>query len=98
MNRKGLKVEQYFRGFFACLFQMAGPPQPGYPQAPGVSMPSGPGAQQPTYQVKQDSQKITTFSRFFFSSPEPKAQGELIVWDSSRRPCVRPCVCPHFQT
>ena len=21
-----------------------------------------------------------------FSSPEPKAQGELIVWDSSRRP------------
>ena len=27
-----------------------------------------------------------------FSSPEPKAQGELIVWDSSQRPCVRPCV------
>ena len=27
---------------------------------------------------------------FIFSSPEPKAQGELIVWDSSRRPCVRP--------
>ena len=26
----------------------------------------------------------------FFSSPEPKAKGELIVWDSSRRPCVRP--------
>ena len=24
-----------------------------------------------------------------FSSPEPKAQGELIVWDPSRRPCVR---------
>ena len=24
----------------------------------------------------------------FISSPEPKAQGELIVWDSSRRPCV----------
>ena len=24
-----------------------------------------------------------------FSSPEPKAQGELIVWDSSRRPSVR---------
>ena len=23
-----------------------------------------------------------------FSSPEPKAQGELIVWDSSRRSCV----------
>ena len=28
----------------------------------------------------------------FFSSPEPKAQGELIVWDLSRRPSVRPCV------
>ena len=27
-----------------------------------------------------------------FSSPEPKVQGELIVWDSSRRPCVRPSV------
>ena len=25
-----------------------------------------------------------------FSSPEPKAQGELIVWDSSRRPSVCP--------
>ena len=24
-----------------------------------------------------------------FSSPEPKAQGELIVWDSMRRPSVR---------
>ena len=35
---------------------------------------------------------------FFFSSPEPKAQGELIVWDSSRRPCVRPSVRSHFQT
>ena len=30
----------------------------------------------------------------FFSSPEPKAHGELIVWDSSRRPSVRACVCP----
>ena len=29
-----------------------------------------------------------------FSSPEPKAQGELIVWDSSRRPSVRPSVHP----
>ena len=27
-----------------------------------------------------------------FSSPEPKAQGELIVWDLSRRPSVRPSV------
>ena len=26
----------------------------------------------------------------FISSLEPKAQGELIVWDSSRRPWVRP--------
>ena len=34
---------------------------------------------------------------WFFSSQEPKAQGELIVWDSSRRPCVRPSVRPHFQ-
>ena len=33
-----------------------------------------------------------------FSSPEPKAQGELIVWDSSRRLSVRACVRPHFQT
>ena len=24
-----------------------------------------------------------------FSSPEPKAQGELIVWDSSRRLSIR---------
>ena len=29
-----------------------------------------------------------------FSLSEPKAQGELIVWDSSRRPCVRPSVRP----
>ena len=29
-----------------------------------------------------------------FSSPEPKAQGELIVWDSNRRPCVRLCIRP----
>ena len=27
-----------------------------------------------------------------FGSPEPKAQGELIVWDSSRRPSVRASV------
>ena len=37
-----------------------------------------------------------------FSSPEPKAYGELIVNQSSQRPCVRPCirpcVCSHFQT
>ena len=29
-----------------------------------------------------------------FSSPEPKAQVELIVWDSSRRPSVHPSVSP----
>ena len=28
-----------------------------------------------------------------FSSPEPKALGELIGWDSSRRRLVRPLVC-----
>ena len=27
-------------------------------------------------------------SHFFFSSPEPKAHGELIVYQSSRRPSV----------
>ena len=30
----------------------------------------------------------------FFSSTEPKAQGELIVWDSSRCPSVHPLVRP----
>ena len=29
------------------------------------------------------------FVCFFFSSPEPKAHGELIVYQSSRRLCVR---------
>ena len=34
--------------------------------------------------------KMGTFSDIVtsFSSPEQKAQGELIVWDSSRRPSV----------
>ena len=32
------------------------------------------------------------FKICIFSSPEPKAQGELIVWDSSRRPSVRASV------
>ena len=31
-------------------------------------------------------------SRSVVSSPEPKAQGEPIVWDSSRRPSVRASV------
>ena len=29
---------------------------------------------------------------YIISSPEPKAHGELIVYQSSRRPSVRPCV------
>ena len=33
-------------------------------------------------------------NQHFISSPEPKAQGELIGWDSSRSPSVH----PHFQT
>ena len=35
---------------------------------------------------------VITEDLSIFSSPEPKAQGELIVWDSSRRPCVSPSV------
>ena len=34
--------------------------------------------------------KSHVVAKLLFSSPEPKAQGELIVWDSSRRPSVRP--------
>ena len=41
-------------------------------------------------------------SFLIFSSPEPKAHGELIVYRSIRRPSVRPLVRPsvrkHFQT
>ena len=29
-------------------------------------------------------------NRDIFSSPEPKVHGELIVYQASRRPCVRP--------
>ena len=32
------------------------------------------------------------------SSPEPKAQGELIEWDSSRRPSVRASLRPSIHT
>ena len=48
-------------------------------------------------QVSVPSIPIDSLERYchtFFSSPEPKAQGELIGWESSRRPSV----CPHFQT
>ena len=37
--------------------------------------------------------KIRLVTENIFSSPEPKAQGELIVWDSSRHPSVRSSVC-----
>ena len=40
------------------------------------------------YLVSQDSVLI--------SSPEPKAHGELIVYQLSQRPSVRACVRPHF--
>ena len=35
---------------------------------------------------------MTTLVLSIISSPEPKAQGELIGWDSSGRPSVRPSV------
>ena len=35
---------------------------------------------------------MTTLVLLIFSSPELKAQGELIGWDSSGRPSVRPSV------
>ena len=42
-------------------------------------------------------QRAINLRLFVFSSPEPKAQGELIVWDSSRRPSVvRASVRPHL--
>ena len=36
----------------------------------------------------------TCYRSLIFSSPEPKAHGELIVYQSSRRPSVRACVRP----
>ena len=36
------------------------------------------------------SMNLVKIPSHIFSSPEPEAQGELIVWDSSRRPSVRP--------
>ena len=37
---------------------------------------------------------ICIFAYFIVSSPEQKAQGELIVWDSSRRPSLCASVRP----
>ena len=47
-----------------------------------------------TKPVSQNSFYDRAFYHPIYSSPEPKAQGELTVWDSSRRLCVRPCVRP----
>ena len=41
-----------------------------------------------------DIQSIFSCISLHLSSPKPKAQGELIVWDSSRHPCVRESVRP----
>ena len=41
---------------------------------------------------------ILTILMGYFSSPEPKAHGELIVYQSSRRPSVRPSVRPCVHT
>ena len=38
-------------------------------------------------------EKCAGLSGLVFSSPEPKAHGELIVYQLSRHPSVRPCVC-----
>ena len=43
----------------------------------------------PLYSMKESAY---VHESCIFSSPELKAQGELIVWDSSRRPSVRPSV------
>ena len=72
----------------------------------GSCWPTYPNFSNPTLNIKmvfgEKIPKMGTFSDFvtiiFVCSPEPKAQGELIVWDSSRRPSVRPSVRPHFQT
>ena len=47
--------------------------------------------------IGQQVLRTSVQDKLIFSSPEPKAQGELIVWDSSRHPsawraCVRPSV------
>ena len=42
--------------------------------------------------TKDSDSSVEVFRYSFISSPEPKAQGELIVLDWSQRPCVRPSV------
>ena len=47
--------------------------------------------------TRKTSHRLVTQNLMFFgvfSSPEPKAHGELIVYQSSRRPSVRPSVRP----
>ena len=50
----------------------------------------------------QHRNNLTLNALGIFSSPEPKAHGELIVYRSIRRPSVSPCVRgsvrKHFQT
>ena len=41
---------------------------------------------------------MTTLAPSFFSSPEPKAHGELIVYRSIRRPSVRSSVRPSVKS
>ena len=48
------------------------------------------------YNYPTEDERAVYFT--YFSSPEPKAQDELIGWDSSQSPPVRPFVCPHFLT
>ena len=45
-----------------------------------------------------DEYYINIMLCFFISSPEPKAHGELIVYQSSRRPSVRASVRPCVHT
>ena len=40
----------------------------------------------------QQASEASSSGSQVFSSPEQKAQGELIVWDWSRRPSVHPSV------
>ena len=41
---------------------------------------------------KHQTSKLLLINIFY--SPEPMALGELVIWDSSRRAPVRPCVRP----